>query len=85
MNNSYKHNANEYTNDTDTMMSLIERDHGGCDDEDCSMRQLFDDPNSSVEEIIHWWAYSGAADEHFNDLYTKHEQAIIDYLKDGAK
>jgi hypothetical protein len=78
MNNKYrpKWQVNQYVRDMDKMLSLIEKQHGGCDDENCSMRNLLDSVDSSEEEIIHWWACSGAACNVFSDLYEKNEVEI---------
>ncbi len=80
MNNNYRSNPNDYLRAIDRMVELIERDHGGCDDDQCSMRQMLDDVNSSCEEMIHWWACSGAADNEFIELYEKFETEIKEAL-----
>ena len=67
---------NDYYVEVGQMFELIERDHGGCDDEECSLYYLLNDPSASMEEVIHWWACSGAADRQFDRLYIKHEQKI---------
>lgn len=81
MNNSFKHSNNKYTVDLERMVELVERDHGGCDDNECSIANLLNNYDSSMEEIVHWWACSGAADKEFNDLYTLHESAIREVIK----
>jgi hypothetical protein len=80
MNNNHRANPTKYTNAIDTMMSLIERDHGGCDDLECSMANMLNDDQSMTEEMIHWWACSGAACNEFSDLYEEHKQAILEAI-----
>lgn len=58
----------------DRMWELVERDHGGCDEESCALAHAIE--SGEVYDAIYLWACSGAADEEFEKLYTKHEKFI---------
>lgn len=53
------------------MYELVIRDHGGCDQEDCSINRILDDENKSAEDVIVLWAQTGAACHVFDALYDK--------------
>lgn len=48
------------------MFQLVLRDHGGCNDEECSLRQLIED--NEQEEAIICWHMSGAACPKFEKI-----------------
>jgi hypothetical protein len=52
------------------LFRLVERDHGGCDQEDCSLRQAIEDGDDEL--AIQLWAYSGAACDRFNRIYERY-------------
>lgn len=62
-----------YAKDMDRMLELVFRDHGGCDEPDCSLRIALED-EYNPEEAIWLWACSGAACAEFNALMDKHEK-----------
>jgi hypothetical protein len=57
------------------MWRLVVRDHGGCDEEGCSLAQFIED--GEVYDAIHSWACSGAGCSEFNDLYDTHENYLL--------
>lgn len=66
-----------YEADCARMLELVERDHGGCDDESCPLRKMLEwETECALEEIFERWACSGAADEEFEALYQKHAKRI---------
>ena len=66
------------------MLALVERDHGGCDQEDCSLRIYLEDdynPMLAIEEL----ASTGSGDEEFYKLYDRNEKRIKRDIKKDNK
>lgn len=59
-----------YTEACERMLRLVEQDHGGCDQENCALREALEDDYSPLD-AIYLWHCSGASDSEFNDLYDK--------------
>ena len=51
------------------LFRFVERDHGGCEEDNCSLRQAIDDGNDDLAVEI--WASSGAACNEFNRIFTR--------------
>ena len=52
---------------------LVLQQHGGCEDDDCSIKRLLDD-NDHEECNLHW-AMSGAACDKFNAIWERFMEA----------
>lgn len=50
------------------LFKLVEKDHGGCDDEECSLRHAIE---TDEDEAILQWAMSGAACDRFNRIMDR--------------
>lgn len=50
------------------LFKLVERDHGGCEEEDCSLRHAIE---TCEDEAIRQWAMSGAACNRFNRIMDR--------------
>jgi hypothetical protein len=62
------------THALDKMVELVERDHGGCDNNTCSISVALE--NGYSMHALEMWSGCGAADDEFNALYFPHARFI---------
>lgn len=61
----------------DKLFSLVERDHGGCNDNSCDIGLALKHGFDAI--AINQWAGCGASDSEFDKLYTKLPESYTSY------